>query len=106
MATTISIDRRFNGPPQSGNGGYTAGLIAGAVGANVTVRLLQMVPMESALSVLPRSDERWEVREGEKLIATATRTTVQTDVPAPPSYLEALDASKHYAGFGDHNFPS
>jgi len=106
MSNTISIDGRFNGPPQGGNGGYAAGLIAGAVGANVAVRLLQMVPMGAALSILPRGGERWEVREGEKLIATAVRTTVQTDVPASPSYLEALEASKHYAGFSDHNFPS
>jgi hypothetical protein len=105
-ATTIYVDARFNGPPHSGNGGYAAGLIAGAAGANVSVRLLQAVPLNRPLSVAERSSERWEVRDGEHLIATAARTSTQTDVPLPPSYLEALEASKHYAGFSQHIFAS
>jgi hypothetical protein len=106
MSNTISIPGRFNGPPQNGNGGYSAGVIAAAIGANVSVRLLQRVPLNCELSIQPRSGERWEVREGARLIATAAHTNVQTDVPASPSYLEALEASKSYAGFNQHLFSS
>jgi hypothetical protein len=106
MSTIISIASRFNGPPQGGNGGYSAGMIAGAIGANVNVRLLQRVPLEQELAISARSGERWEVRAGDNLIAMATRTSVQTDVPPSPSYMEALEASKHYAGFTQHTFSS
>jgi hypothetical protein len=102
--TTISIAGRFNGPPQGGNGGYSAGLIAAAIGENVSVRLLQLVPLDHELSIAPRGAERWEVRAGDTLIATAARTSVQTDVSQSPSYLQALEASKHYAGFTQHIF--
>ena len=30
----VLIERRFNGPPDSANGGYTCGLVAAAYGAN------------------------------------------------------------------------
>ena len=37
---TLSIDRRFCGPPGSGNGGYTAGRLAALIGdpAEITLR--------------------------------------------------------------------
>jgi len=106
MSANIYIDARFNGPPHGGNGGYAAGLIAAAIGQNVAVRLLQRVPLNRDLSIAPRSGERWEVRDGEQLIATAARTSLQTDVPAAPSYVDALEASKNYAGFNQQVFPS
>lgn len=106
MSASIYIDARFNGPPQAGNGGYSAGLIASAIGANVAVRLLQRVPLDRSLSVAARGADRWEVRDGEHLVATAARTVLQTDVPSPPSYLAAMEASKHYAGFEQHVFPT
>ena len=106
MSASIYIDARFNGPPHSGNGGYAAGLIAGAIGQNVAVRLLQRVPLGRHLTIAARSGERWEVRDGEQLIATAAQTALQTDVPTSPSYLDALEASKNYAGFTQHVFSS
>ena len=35
----LIIERRFNGPPDSGNGGYVCGLLATAVNREVKVRL-------------------------------------------------------------------
>ena len=104
MSSSIYIDGRFNGPPAGGNGGYSAGLVAAATGANVAVRLLQLVPLNRHLSVAQRSGDRWEVRDGEQLIATAARTSLQTDVPPSPSYLEALEASKTYPGLTNQMF--
>jgi hypothetical protein len=106
MPASIYIDARFNGPPHSGNGGYAAGLIAGAIGQNVAVRVLQRVPLQRHLSVAPRSGERWQVRDGQRLIATAARTSMQIDVPTSPSYVDALEASKSYAGFAAPVFSS
>jgi hypothetical protein len=106
MPDILYIDSRFNGPPHSGNGGYTAGLIAAATGANVAVRLLQVVPLDRPLTLGSRGPERWEVRDGARLVATAACTSVQADVPAAPTYLAALEASKHYVGFNQQLFSS
>jgi hypothetical protein len=51
------------------------------------------------------SQDQWQVLKGDEVIATAYKASVVLDVPNPPSYLEALAASKHYAGFHDHPYP-
>ena len=101
--TAITIAARFNGPPTSGNGGYSAGMIARAIGESVAVRLHQPVPLEREL-IVGEAEDRWDVRDGTMLIASARRTTVQADAPQAPSYPIALGASKHYAGFKEHTF--
>lgn len=102
---TITVERRFNGPPGSGNGGYSAGLIATTIGAGVAVRLQQPIPLERALTIAAAGDDRWEVRAADELIATARAATVEAQVPEAPPYSEALAASKHYVGFKQHSWP-
>lgn len=104
MAAVISIAPRFNGPPSSGNGGYTAGLIAQAIGEPVAVRLHQPIPMQRDLHI-DEADDRWIVRDGEQLIATATRTNLAIDVPAAPSRSEAVASSTRFVGFTQHSYP-
>jgi len=104
MPGAIAVARRFNGPPSSGNGGYTAGLIAGVIGEPIAVRLHQPVPLERELRIA-EAGERWTVRDGEELIATATRTSVAVEVPRPPSFSAAVASSTRYVGFKDHGYP-
>lgn len=106
MSATIRIAARFNGPPDSGNGGYAAGMIAGAIGTTVNVRLAQPVPMNQDLAITSRENDRWEVHAGSGLIATAAAHVVQADVPQAPSWVEAFGASQHFAGFSQHVFPT
>jgi hypothetical protein len=103
---TITIARRFNGPPASGNGGYTAGLIATSIGESLTVRLHQPIPLERELTIGERIEERWEIRAGDELIASARAAAVTTDVPDAPPYAAALAASRHYVGFKEHSLPT
>lgn len=103
--STITVERRFNGPPGSGNGGYSAGLIATAIGQGVAVRLHQRIPLDRPLSIAGGDGERWEVRADEELIATARLAPVEAQVPEAPPYSEALAASKHYVGFKHHSWP-
>lgn len=106
MPATIQIATRFNGPPDSGNGGYSAGMIAGAIGTGVNVRLVQPVPMNQDLGITSPEEGLWEVHAGSRLIATATAHVVQADVPPAPSWVEAFGASQHFAGFSRHVFPT
>jgi hypothetical protein len=102
----VRIAARFSGPPDSGNGGYCAGVIAGAIGAAVNVRLVKPVPMDRVLTIASSSHGRWEVQAGAELIATATAHVVQADVPEAPPWVEACGASQHFAGFSQHVFPN
>lgn len=105
----IIVAPRFNGPPDSGNGGYSAGVIAQAIGESVRVRLVQPIPIDSPLEISSNAGGGWDVhatRPSERtLIATATPHIPIVDVPAAPSWVEALGASKHFSGFAQHSFP-
>lgn len=105
------ISRTFNGPPGSGNGGYTAGLVASQLdipdGAVAEVTLRVPPPLETPLRVVP-TPGGIEVYEegGGRLVAEAA--AVPLDDPPPPgvSYDEAVDAAAGYAGFVEHPFPT
>jgi hypothetical protein len=97
------VPRRFNGPPDSGNGGYTCGLVAGIVGSSAEVTLRLPPPLDRELDV-SRCGGRVEIRDGEALVAEAEPAVLELDVPAPVSVEEAEVASHHYAGFTHHAY--
>lgn len=107
--TSLVIDARHNGPPGSGNGGWTSGLVAGAVGAVdglVEITLRKPPPLDTGLTVTATADG-WAVADPDgALIASAVPRA--DDIPAVPavSRTEALAASGRYAGHTDHPFPT
>ena len=101
----IRIDRLFRGPPDCGNGGYVAGLLAGALGGSgVEVTLRAPPPLDRDLQVVVDGD-RAELLAGGVLIAAARRMPVDLIIPPPPSLDVARDAERRYAGFASHPFP-
>ena len=104
--TTLTIAARFCGPAASANGGYFAGLVATLAGRTVRVRLLKPPPLNTPLTVRELADGALEVRHGEEPVGEAQPTALSLEVPAAPDYLEAVEASRHYAGFRYHPFPS
>jgi hypothetical protein len=104
----VIIARRFCGPPDSGNGGYSAGLFASALGGGATgaveVTLRRPPPLERELDVIV-SGERAELRDGELLVAEARLSTLEIAVPEPLGFDRASELSKHYIGYQKHHFP-
>jgi hypothetical protein len=106
----LVIPARFNGPDESANGGYTAGLLAAQVGATpggtaAMVTLRAPPPLQTPLATV--SDDAGLVRvwHGDTLVAEAARTSLEVDaVPAVP-YETALAAQQHYPGLRSHPFP-
>jgi len=103
---TLTVAARFRGPPSSSNGGYFAGLVATLAARTLEVRLLKPPPLDTELAVRELADGTLEVRHGEEPIGAARPAVLQLDVRPAPAYLEALEASRHYAGFRHHRFPS
>ena len=104
--TTLAVAKRFCGPPNSANGGYFSGLVASLSPQTLTVRLMKPPPLDTGLEVEDLPDGGLAVRHGDVLIAQARTAQLDLDPPVPPSYLEALDASLHYAGFTEHPYPT
>jgi hypothetical protein len=95
----LVIDRRFRGPAGSGNGGYTCGIVAAAVGADeVTLRLPP--PLDRPLTVAGT-----EVRDGDALVAEARPVELDLAPPRTVAVEEARAAEARYAGDVDHPFP-
>ncbi len=70
------------------------------------VRLRKPPPLDVPMDVSRQESGRIEVRRGEELIAEAEPFQFDLQVPAGPSYAEALNASRSYVGFHHHPFPT
>lgn len=104
--TTLTIPSRFNGPRDSGHGGYSSGLVAALLDVPARVELRSPPPLDSPLDVVA-VDDGVEVRDGDTLVARA-RPSPAPDV-SPPEYVDpaaAREATHRYEGFVDHSFPT
>ena len=97
------VPRRFNGPPDSANGGYACGLVAALLDGVAEVTLRLPPPLDRELDVV-RTDGRVEIRDGEALVAEAEPVELDVNVPAPVSVEAAADASTRYEGFVHHAY--
>lgn len=87
----LVIARRFRGPDESGNGGYTCGVVAGAVdGGEVEVTLRAPPPLDTPLAV----DGEGRVWAGELLVAETRPGSVGLEPPAPVSWDDAVAAQE------------
>lgn len=102
MALTIAA--RFNGPPDSGHGGYAAGLVAGLLEGPVRARLRRPPPLGRELTVR-REGEGVTLVDGDEVIATGAPATVDVTLPDPVGFGEAEAAAREYPGFRGHVFP-
>ena len=88
----VCIAERFHGPPDSGNGGYVAGIVARALGGSgCTVTLLRPPPLERILELRP-IQEGVALFDGEQRIASAAPAEFEPDALSPPSFEEARAA--------------
>lgn len=104
IVETLTIDRRFRGPPQSGNGGYVCGRIARHVPGTATVRLAIPPPLETPLHV-DVTDGVARLMADTTLVGEGHPARLDIQPPAPVSFEEAAESSKHYHGFQQHTFP-
>jgi hypothetical protein len=103
---TLTVAARFRGPAASANGGYFAGMVAQLAPHTMTVRLLKPPPLDTAFLVQTLADGGVGVLHGEEPVGEAHPAQLELQTPAAPDYLEAVEASRRYAGFRYHRFPS
>lgn len=88
---SVIVTKRFCGPPDSGNGGYTCGLLAKELDGVVECTLRAPIPMDEELLV-KRNDTGAVLLHGEKIIIEATPTVIDVTPPAPISLQAATKA--------------
>lgn len=95
------IESRYNGPPESGNGGYCAGLLSERLGRPVEVTLRAPPPLDTPLSVTETMDGA-RVHHGETLVMEARPGAPSAKAPASPGLEAARKGPAHYPGPDEH----
>jgi hypothetical protein len=102
---TVTIPQCFNGPLDSGQGGYSAGVLAPFLDGQAEVSLRRPVPLDRPLDVVRDGDGALRLLDGDELVADAqTVARVDVDVPDPVGVEEAREATTHYLGSREGQF--
>lgn len=105
----LTIPDRFNGPPDSGHGGYVCGrlaaLWAAQHGGPAAVTLLEPPPLETPMEVQD-SARRMSLWHGDRLIATMTAGPRRPPVVPAVTAAQAEAAEDCFLGSAEHPFPT
>lgn len=102
---TLVFEHRFQGLPEVAHGGYLAGLMANALGADgVKVKLRRPAATGRRLHLEP-CEHGAELRDGETVLAVATPAAPAIAMPPAVSAAEAEAASLRFLGREEHPVP-
>src|SRR4051812_445615 len=104
MSQVIVIPARLCGPPTSGNGGYTCGLLAANIGRCAEVTLRKPIPLEREMEV--KGNGSVKLLAGEELIAEGTPADFAIMEAPRVSFEEAQKAAAESPAFHQHPFPT
>ena len=106
MSETITIASRYNGPPKSGNGGYSAGILAVSTDfTSPTVQLRAPPPLDTALDLVS-VDGGFEARLDDQLVMAVQPSAPLPEPPIAPDPSVAIKGRDHFVSAEDHAFPS
>ena len=106
MYGELTIPARFNGPPTSGNGGYSAGALAEALaptGGAVQVTLRMPPPLGVPMLL---NESRTACLYDGATVLEAKPLDDDLEIVEPVTYDEAAEASSRYPGLVTHPFPT
>jgi hypothetical protein len=89
---SMFIDRRYCGPPNSGNGGYVCGRLARHIAGGAEITLRAPPPLEKRLDAVAVDGGAWELRDGGAVVATGRAANVELARLETASHDEASAA--------------
>ncbi len=104
MESQLIIENRYCGPPDSGNGGYTCGLLANFIEGPVEVTLRHPPPINTPMTVRNEKD-RLALFNQDVLIAEAKQGELDMIAPNPPTFETANISTVKEEDIKDHYFP-
>ena len=106
MQAETTIPARYNGPPTSGNGGYSCGVLAAYINGPARVRLHVPPPLDVVLQVVDSAGGGVEMYDGDTLVGGAVPVALELDIPAAPTLEQAQAAMGRYPCYAGHSFPT
>lgn len=104
MIETVTIASRFHGPPDSGNGGYSCGMLGKLIEGPAVVRLRIPPPLDAEMEIR-ETDAGVALFHNDEQVASAKAATVDIEIPQAPDFAGAEAAARRYRGFEDHFYP-
>ena len=106
----IIIPPRFCGPPDTTNGGYLAGKLAGyfSQGSPVSISFRAATPLDTPLSVVEAENDQGkivQIMDGETILAIANNKLLDIPIPTLPNIEKISQVKMQCAGFEGHPFP-
>jgi hypothetical protein len=101
----IVIERCYCGPPDSGHGGYTCGLLGREIEGAAEVSLRAPPPLERRLTLEHANDRRVLLRDGDAIVAEARPATLELDPPPAVALSDVPTAISGHAALACHPFP-
>src|ERR1700752_2735250 len=97
------IDRRYCGPPNSGNGGYVCGRLARHIRGGAELTLRAPPPLDKQLDIVAMDEGRSELHDGATVVATGQPASVELtrmekasfDEPRAAELLTAIKPHEH-----------
>ncbi len=105
MTETVLIPRRFCGPPDSGNGGYSCGVVGTLLEGPAEVTLRKPPALDVPLEVV-RQETNVSVMSNGELVAEAKPAVIAIEAPKAPSFEEAVRASERFLWRENHVYPT
>src|SRR3954468_15781158 len=90
--TSMTIDKRYCGPPNSGNGGYVCGRLARHIPGGGEVTRRAPPPLDKQLDVIATEGGSWELRDGATVVATGRPESLELARLEKASFDEACAA--------------
>jgi hypothetical protein len=107
VAESVTIPRRFNGPPDFGHGGYSCGSVAGLVDSRVaSVSLRKPTPLDTPLAVRRGDGGTVALLDGDDVVADGGPAELALEVPEPVSLDEAREGRGRNPWLDSHPFPT
>jgi hypothetical protein len=100
------IDGRYCGPPDSGNGGYVCGLVAGILGGPAEVTLRRPPPIGRPLRVRGGPERAVALLDRDEVVAEGIAARPEARLPDLVTEQEAAEAARRYPGLSLHPFPT
>lgn len=105
LIDSIVISNRFCGPPQSGNGGYSCGVLANYIEGPAAVRLKASPPLDVPMAIERDGDLVRMLCEG-RVIAEARPGPFELDIPELPDMACAEAATTRFPAYLGSYFPT
>ena len=104
-AHAARVASRFCGPPGSGNGGYTVGMVGKRLGHEIEVTLKRPIPVDETMQVIADPAGVASLLHADTEIASARVVELDLDIPEAIDFSRAAAARVAFRGYQAHPFP-